>query len=305
MFAMRYAVIAPVYTYFGIPVVLSKISFMFLVLSVIFLASAGNVINDYFDRRADMINRPDNVLVVFSIRRRQTIIIHAMFSIFGIICGFIVSNDIGKTFFGWFFIFAVIILWLYSANFKRRALIGNITASFFVALIPFSVGIFEFYAVRNKFPYPTYETISASEIALYMILGFSVFAFIYNFILVVAKDCENYEGDKLTGRKTIPVRIGKRKTNWILGFMSLISVILVFLTLYLFLPKVFFLNNEKICVYYIFLFIIVPAFVMAIVSFVGTQKRKYAAVEMMTKFIMLFGILFSLIFNHVVYGFIQ
>jgi 4-hydroxybenzoate polyprenyltransferase len=301
MFAMRYAVIAPVYAYFGISLALSKYSFLFLALAIIFLVAGANVINDYFDRRSDMINRPKEVLVVFSIRRRKTIIIHAMFSLLGIICGFMVSHNIGRPSLGFLFILGAFVLWLYSVGLKKkRALTGNIIISLMMALVPLSVGLFEFYALKSKLGGLAYEALQASEITLYVMSGFSVFAFLYNFILNIAKSCENYEGDNITGRKTIPVRIGKRKANYVLGILSALTASLVLMAVNWFLPEICFLKDEKVSRYYIYLFIFIPTLAMIILSFISIKKRKYIANSIIAKLIMLFGILFSLVFYYAI-----
>ena len=63
MFAMKYAIIVPVYKLYGFDPGLSDTGFMFLVASVMFILAGGSVINDYFDRKTDMINRPRNNFV--------------------------------------------------------------------------------------------------------------------------------------------------------------------------------------------------------------------------------------------------
>ena len=47
-----------------------SLSFFLLVFSTILIAAAGNVINDYFDVRADRINKPEKLIIGVHIKRR-------------------------------------------------------------------------------------------------------------------------------------------------------------------------------------------------------------------------------------------
>ena len=196
MFAMKYAIIIPIYMFFDISVGLSDIGFGFLVLSTMFTLAAGNIINDYFDRKTDIINRPRRVIVGFKIKRRQAILMHSAFSVFGIISGFIVSFIIGKPFFGLFFIFISILLWTYSSNLKKKVFIGNLTIALLTSLIPLIVGISEYYAFERSIPEWTINNIRAIKISFQTIIGFSIFAFLFNFILALLKDCKDFRDDK-------------------------------------------------------------------------------------------------------------
>lgn len=305
MFVMKYAIILPIYDYFAISFAFSGTGFLFLVLGIMFLVSGGNVINDYFDRRTDMINRPDEVLVVFSISRRQAILIHLFFTLFGTICGFIASSYIGKTSFGFIFILAAIIILLYSTKYKKKAFIGNIIASILTGCVPLIVGLTEFYSAKfsGKLMIPDYAL--ASKTYLYIILGFSIFASLFSLIYGLIKYCINYEGDKETGIRSIPVLIGKKNTNYIIGSLTLFTTISIIIAERVFLPELPFFRNNNLSSYYIYFFIVLPCIIMTISSYVGTEKRKYVFLEMLTKIIMLFGILFSLVFSFIIHEYIS
>ncbi|MDD3740499.1 MAG: UbiA family prenyltransferase, partial [Bacteroidales bacterium] len=139
MFAMKYAVIAPIYNIYEVQFGLSELGFMFLVLAAMFLMAGGNVINDYFDRKTDMINRPKRVLVGFSVKRRQVLFTHTVLNILGVLCGFVVAYIIGKIWLGVFFIFVSLLLWTYSSELKRKVFIGNFVVALLTGFIPFLV----------------------------------------------------------------------------------------------------------------------------------------------------------------------
>ena len=53
-----------------------SIDFFLLVLSTVIIAGAGNIINDYFDIKADRVNKPDRMIIGKHVKRRVAIISH-------------------------------------------------------------------------------------------------------------------------------------------------------------------------------------------------------------------------------------
>ena len=301
MFAMKYAIIIPIYKFFDIALGLSDIGFYLLVFSAMLTLAAGNIINDYFDRKTDMINRPKKVIVGFKIKRRQAIFMHSAFSLLGVISGFIVSFIIGKPLFGLLFIFISVLLWTYSSTLKKKVVIGNLTVALLTALIPLLVGISEYYAFERSIPEWTINNIRAIKISFQTIIGFSIFAFLFNFIQELIKDCKDYRGDKKTGIKTIPVSIGLKKSNYIISFLSLITIVTILVIWHAYLEKLSFFDNENISIMYLYALIILPSSYLFIRSLFGISRKKYTHLHQTVKFIMIFGMLFSIIFSFAVY----
>src|SRR5687768_2516054 len=67
------------------------ILFWLLVLSSLFVAAAGYIINDYFDLSIDQVNKPAKMVVERVIRRRSAIIWHWVLSLLGIFLGLYVG----------------------------------------------------------------------------------------------------------------------------------------------------------------------------------------------------------------------
>lgn len=302
MFAMKYAVISPIYKCYGVEFGLSKIGFMFLVAAAMFLMAAGNVINDYYDRKTDMINRPKKVLVGFSVRRRQVLFLHIVLSFFGIFCGFVASWYIGKLWFGFLFIFIFILLWAYSAELKKKFFVGNLVVALLTSLIPLVVGITEYYAFERSISEWTISEIHAVKISFQTIIGFAAFSFLFNLIREIIKDCEDYEGDIATGISSIPVMIGKKKTNYLISLLTIVTIGLIVVIWQDYLSKLMFFKKDLISAFYIYAMIVFPSAIVAISSLWGTGKKKYSQLSKLTKFVMVTGILFSIIFSFAVYG---
>ena len=56
----------------------------FITLATVSIAAAGYVINDYFDVKIDLVNKPKDVIIGRYMKRRWAIVIHQSLSIFGV-----------------------------------------------------------------------------------------------------------------------------------------------------------------------------------------------------------------------------
>ncbi|MDD2636589.1 MAG: UbiA family prenyltransferase [Bacteroidales bacterium] len=302
MFLMKYAIIIPVYKYYGVLSGLSDLGFFFLVMSSMFILAGGNAINDYFDRKTDTINRPHKVIVGFSINRRKAIFLHSAFTFIGVVFGFITAWFTGKFILGLYFMFISFLIWIYSHNLKKKVLLANITLSFLVALIPLTVGITEYYALEKSISEWDINTARAIKLALQTIIGFSIFTFIINLIRELIKDCQDFIGDYKTGIKSVPILIGKKNTNLLISIISILSIVYLVVIWEVYLAKLMFFQNNIIAEIYIYIIIILPILVLSIRSIWGNKIIKYRRLNILTKFIMFFGVLFSIIFSFAIYG---
>ena len=66
MFIIRYGIIDAF-----MPLQLTFIGFCLLVLATVCISAAGYIINDYFDVNADMMNRPDTVIIGKTINHKM------------------------------------------------------------------------------------------------------------------------------------------------------------------------------------------------------------------------------------------
>jgi len=58
----------------------NQLDFFLLVFSTVLIAAAGNIINDYFDVKADRINKPEKLIITKHISRRWAILTHWTFN---------------------------------------------------------------------------------------------------------------------------------------------------------------------------------------------------------------------------------
>src|ERR1035438_5781171 len=99
---------------------LNDYGFALLVLSVVLIAAAGYIINDYFDTRIDAINKPEKLIVGVKVSRRRAMLYHTVFNILGVLIGFYLAWQINKLIIGWINVISVTLLWYYSRYFKKK-----------------------------------------------------------------------------------------------------------------------------------------------------------------------------------------
>ena len=298
MMLMRYAVIQPLLgampiTMAGDPLTLTRmtfqlgwIDFVILVISICLLTAAGYIINDYFDIRSDLINR-GTIIVGNTITRRQAMMYHNILNVLGVIGGTYVSARIGYIWLGIFFVLISGLLYFYSATYKRQFLIGNIIVAMLVAMVPMMVVIYDAAPI-----YVHYSQIVTDfpgvAVLFYWVGGFALFAFLTTLIREIIKDMEDCEGDRETGRKTIPVVSGMMVCKIMVVSLSLFTVALLFLVWYMHL-------NDRLTIIYIILLLAIPFAVVIYKVITGSEKHHLHFASRLMKLIMLAGILYSLV----------
>jgi 4-hydroxybenzoate polyprenyltransferase len=114
---------------------IDQYQFWLIVVASVFIAAAGNIINDYFDLNIDQVNKPDKVVVNVVINRRWVIFWHMLLSMLGL---FFTVMALPVSLY-WHLVLAnlgsVVLLWLYSTNFKKQLLVGNVMISVLTAWV--------------------------------------------------------------------------------------------------------------------------------------------------------------------------
>ncbi|MBN1252588.1 MAG: geranylgeranylglycerol-phosphate geranylgeranyltransferase [Bacteroidales bacterium] len=288
-YLMRYAIIEPILKINNFELQLSNFNFFILVFSTVLLTAAGYVINDYFDTKTDILNRPDSVVVGRKIGRRTAMTIHLIFNIIAIIGGFYISYKIGLYQLGFIFFLVSGILWYYSTSYKRQFLIGNLIVAILTGLVPLMVILFEMPVLNKEY----YEILLAKKAnfnhVFFWVAGFSFFAFITTLIREIVKDMQDYEGDSAYGRNTLPIILG-------IFYTKLVVSILIILTL-ISLAYVYFkfLIGSDLTLWYIIIGEISPLLFISFKLITAKNKDDYKFISTLLKIIMLIGILYSLV----------
>lgn len=171
--------------------------FLLLVISTMMIAAAGYIINDYYDQKIDMVNRPKRVIIGVDFSRRPALLAHVMISVLGILLGFWIDPLVGIV-----HIFSTSLLWYYSNYLRRLPLVGNMSISLLSGMSILIVLVF-----FN----------STHEIAFI----YALFAFLMVLIREVLKDIEDVKGDEAFGVQTVPVIWGIRGAKVIIYLVVL------------------------------------------------------------------------------------
>ena len=275
MFLIKYGLFAP----FGVAITLNLFGFSLLVLAVVATAASGYVINDIFDARADKINRPDRVIASNKISEKSAYRLFFALTILGVGLGFYISNMIGKPGFSGFFIFGSAILYLYNAQFKEYLLIGNILISIIVGLVPVGVGLYDL------LPAITPQNQQTQSVIFSILLDYSLFAFLINFLRELVKDQEDIEGDHQAGYNSLPLQLGKGRTNKIIFAVSILPITFLIYYIYTYL-----FENISAVLYALFL-LMAPLLYFLINIWSAEKKKEYSRLSLVLKLVLFFGLI--------------
>jgi 4-hydroxybenzoate polyprenyltransferase len=232
--------------------------FFLLVTSTCLIAAAGYIINDYYDIKIDLVNKPERVVIGQGITRRYAILMHTMLSFLGIGIGFFLDWRIGAINFA-----SVFLLWWYSNDLKRQPFIGNVVVALLTAL---SIVIVDaLYRTGN-----------------FLIFTYGCFAFFMTLVREIIKDMEDLKGDDTFGCRTLPIIWGLRKTKlfvYVIVLIFSVSVIMI---------NVVFVNLP---LRYFLLFLFIPLLWLVLRLFRADTKKDFAWLSAFCKIILLLGVL--------------
>lgn len=295
MYLIRYCVIQPMLNYqfsfeLGTEVCfqLSNTYFLILVLINMLLGAAGYIINDYFDRRIDNINRPETVIVDKVIPRRIAILYHIILDVAALVLAAIFAWHLRMMSILLLYVMIAGIFWLYSTTYKKQLIIGNLVVACGTATIPLQVGIFDFVTLTREYGYEMMIKDLSFMPIVYWVAGFAFFAFLTNLIREIVKDMEDIEGDGNYGCNTLPLVYGIKVSKIVVVGIS-IATIAALLTVY------FCFLREPLSLTYIMLFIVIPFLLVIFLVIRAKELRQYRRVSTIIKIIMLFGVLYSVL----------
>ncbi|WP_370088930.1 geranylgeranylglycerol-phosphate geranylgeranyltransferase [Ekhidna sp.] len=165
---------------------LAKPDFLIFILSTGMIGAAGYIINDYFDQKIDMVNRPDKVVVGTTFRRRFALFSHLALTFIGISLGFAIDPAVGAI-----HIFSAGALWMYSIVLRRWLLLGTLTVAFLACLTLLLVMVY------------------FREFNL-LVVAYAMFGCVIIFIRESLKDIISAKGEVQFGIQSVPIVWGIR-----------------------------------------------------------------------------------------------
>ena len=244
----------------ALDVILDHQLFILVLASSLTIAS-GYIINNFYDAKKDLINRPRKVMIDRLVSQQTKLKVYFTINFIVALISFIVS---------WramlFFSVYIFLIWFYSHKLKKYPIVGNITASV-LAVLPF-FGILLYY--KNF-----YQVIFAHAVFLYLLI----------LIREIIKDLENIEGDLSSNYRTIPVMFGEKIAKNLILVLTISTVIPVY-----YLVDVFNVGYMDI---YFYTSLLILVFFLILLKKAKT-KPQYLKLHFLLKFIIVAGV-FSIV----------
>ncbi len=203
----------------------NHIDFALLVISTLLIAAGGNIINDYFDVRADRINKPHRLIISKYIKRRWAILSHWTFNALAFFIALYLCWRYRTIWFGVIHVTSITFLWWYSVQLKKKALLGNIVISALTVLVILLTSLFLAKAndpsqLKAVFHNSIDPVLHVNTFLVTLI--FMGMAFVQNLCREIIKDVEDIPGDRVINALTLPMIIGARSAQLLVGLLMLL-----------------------------------------------------------------------------------
>lgn len=284
-YLVRVCIIKPLLALNGGSLVLSELNFALLVFSTILISGAGYIINDYFDLESDKINKPLMQIIDLHISIENARLIYFIMNLLGLIIGVYLALVVGVWQLSLIFLIIIMMLWYYSARYKRMLFWGNFVVAALSGFSIFIVWLFEFFALRNNANLFV-DNIKSIQLINHFIWGYVFFAFIVSLIREIIKDAEDIEGDLNIGCRSIPITVGNRIAKFVISGLIIITIgAIVYSEIYLW-------KHEFIYLFWYFIIALLPLLIYLIyLIYKSKSKDDYHMSSLQTKVIMIVGIL--------------
>ena len=275
-----YCIITPLFGLAGKKPSLNVANFTLLVLSSVFIAAAGYIINDYFDVNIDRVNKPEKLIIQRYIRRRSAIVWHFFLSMTGITIGFYLDLTTRVTLVGFSNLACASLLFIYSLSLKKKLLSGNVLIALLTAWVVLVVTWCE-----ARFFFQSQPPVNTARILRFTFL-YAGFAFVMSLIREAVKDIEDVEGDRRYNCHTMPIAWGIYASKVYVGvWLSVVIIGIASLCVYTLL-----IHWWLLAVYCV-VCILLPSIYLMYSLFKAKQPAQFHALSTGIKAVMLTGIL--------------
>jgi len=254
---------------------LSLIQFILLLVSLLCITAAGYIINDIFDLKSDLLNKPEKVIVSKYFSKEKSQQLYKWINSIGIITGIGLALNLNKPSISLVFIGPSLLLNLYSKKLKSLPIIGNIVVSL---LISFCILILFILDINTSIK--SYD----QRIVISIIFMLSFFAFFINLIREIIKDIEDVNGDYKLNMKTLPILIGRNRTKIIVLFLTIFPIGLLSYII------IKYSTTYNAVTFYLLFFSLLPMLFTVLKIKSAKSIKNYKTISTYLKIIMLLGI---------------
>ncbi len=274
---IRYLVFVPIYTEYSLLPGMGNTNYVLLIIATMLIASAGYIINDYFDVMTDSINKPQKLYIGKQIKPSSALATSLMMSSIALISAIWLTSALQSWLPLIILLIALIVAWWYAMVLKKSFLWGNIAVSCM------SAGTIAMAWLIEKQCSVLPEAVSARVSGI--IAAISVFAFMLSLLREIVKDMEDMEGDKLIHCRSLPILKGIPFTKNVLFILSAITFAL------LIIAQIYLFKFTKITALLWLLFTVeIPLGYFTLKLNKAESKANFHALSSMLKWIMVAGI---------------
>jgi len=215
--------------------VVLDLNLLMIVLASASAIAGGYIINNFYDREKDLINRPHKTMLDRLVSQRTKLSAYFILNFLSVVFASYVSFRAVM-----FFSVYIFFLWFYSHKLKRYPFIGNLTAAV-LAIIPF-FAVFVYY-----------------QNFAHIIFVHATFLFLLISMRELVKDLENLTGDLAQNYRTIPVVYGERVSKVMLTLLACLTLVPVFVLITYFdidyMKYYFYLTIPALLIFVVFLWL--------------------------------------------------
>lgn len=289
-YLFRHFVLLPAMRMWGLGSALSEWEFALFVFSVVCVAAAGYLINDYHDTATDIINKPERVVVGTHFRPLTVLGIYVLFNLVGVALGFWTAWQAGRWMLGFFHLLVAGLLWFYSTSYKHMPLVGNMVIATLTALVVVVVYLWEVKLYQDVIH--VYGFYHLAWAAMVLTGVYSFFAFFISLARELVKDIEDMHGDTHIYSRTFPIVFGVTNAKWVAGLSAFVVLVCI-----AFLGYRLYTAGNLLLAGYVFLLVELPLLYFFFVFVRAHKKSHFHRLSIMLKLIMVAGVL-----SMVVYG---
>jgi 4-hydroxybenzoate polyprenyltransferase len=189
--------------------------FLIVLASSLTIAS-GYIINNFYDSKKDLINRPNKSMLDRLVSQKTKLNVYFALNFIVFFMTLVVSWRASL-----FFSTYIFLIWFYSHKIKKYPIIGNLTASL-LAVLPFFAILLYFYTKISI------EEIENQKWHFAVIFAHATFLFILLLIREMIKDLENIKGDLANNYLTVPIIYGERVSKISITILTILTLLPVY-----------------------------------------------------------------------------
>jgi 4-hydroxybenzoate polyprenyltransferase len=269
----------------GVPV-LTERTFGLLSANTVIVTMAGYVINDYFDRETDVLNRPDRAVVGSLVSTSVALLMYWFLLALSTFLSLQLFLELpGPRAYWPLWVFPAVSagLFLYAWGLKCTPVVGNLFVAFLCGIVPVILLVPE----DRPLWLASFQEPERVHQATGLVWLYALFAFFTNLLREQVKDLEDFTGDAACQCNTLAVVRGPRVARVHAGMTGLAATVLVLLLLYFW--------AETGAPYWQFgagvAFLLLPTSVGSLVLFRANARKHFTIVSQLVKFVMIAGIL--------------